>query len=187
MPEFDITIQARGRVEADTLEDATTVGHEQARVLADAAEDWVVRVDETELLTVQPVQDGKASNFHTIRPWNFLTPQNMGEDTLLAYPPVGPDTVPVRVGDVVRKACDNDEVHGPWVDYLVDKAPGGYVLRYIRSDKGWVLPLGYTAGNLMEHAMEETSLKMVVFSMRPLVASELTFIGRYRAEDYEHA
>lgn len=55
----------------------------------------------------------------------------------------------IMVGDRVRLSTEiNVEVHGKWVDYTVIKRPGGYALSYLISEKGQILPVGYS-GNYM--------------------------------------
>lgn len=57
------------------------------------------------------------------------------------------DGVELFVGDVVVSPIDEpyQEHHGEWAEYEIGKAPGGYVLLYVRSQKGCILPFGYTA------------------------------------------
>lgn len=90
----------------------------------------------------------------------------------------------IHVGDVVRAAVGvNDEFHGSWADYTVEKAPGGYRLSYFISEKGQRLPVGYTAGYLSDTFMEkeDRSMKDMVFSQVPLQSKRLTIVtDKYR-------
>jgi hypothetical protein len=79
--------------------------------------------------------------------------------------------VEIMTGHVVRAAVNvNQELHGNWADYTVEKAPGGYKLSYLRSEKGDILPKGYTAGYMADTLPEEDqrSQKVLVFTLRPV-------------------
>lgn len=183
MPEYHILVHARGTVEATDTEAAMEQGLEAARELAMLIGNGTVGpLYETELKGVHLVPDGDRSIFHTVRPWNNLGPlPYKTEDTRLTYA----DGQPIRTGDVVRMDCKNEDVHGSWVEYLVDKAPGGYVVRYLRSAKGWVLPLGYTGGNLLDLLDEEHSAKTMTFAMRPMLTRTFTYVGPFVASEWE--
>ena len=77
----------------------------------------------------------------------------------------------IMTGDVVRKPVRiNQELHGTWADYRVRKAPGGYVFSYIVSEKGAILPEGYTAGYMADQLEDEdeVDMKTLVFTLRPI-------------------
>lgn len=77
----------------------------------------------------------------------------------------------IRLGDVVRApVAINQQLHGTWAEYRIRKAPGGYLLSYIRSEKGAILPEGYTGGYMADCIPEdsETDLKTLVFTMVPI-------------------
>lgn len=83
------------------------------------------------------------------------------------------------LGDVVRTAIKDPftVTHGLWADYEITKAAGGYVLSYIRSDKGCILPFGYTAQFMNQYELDELpDLKMLLWSTKPIEhpALELT-------------
>lgn len=53
--------------------------------------------------------------------------------------------VELYVGDIVRKPVDaNTEVHGDWALYRIVQQGLTPLLLYVRSEKGQVLPEGYT-------------------------------------------
>lgn len=82
--------------------------------------------------------------------------------------------IPIRVGDVVQATISiNQHVHGDWVQYRVRKAPGGYVLAYHCSEKGAVLPPGYTGGFMTEVIPEddEQDMKSLIFAVVPIQIS----------------
>lgn len=74
----------------------------------------------------------------------------------------------IFTGNTIRTAVTgNTDLHGDWAEYLVSKGPGGYVLRYLRSARGRVLPEGYT-GNYMADSFppgNEFDLKQLVFAL----------------------
>lgn len=76
----------------------------------------------------------------------------------------------IKVGDTVRAPCLNIEVHGSWCDYKVEKAPGGYKLSYQKSEKGQILPVGYTGGYMADCLPDEDEhdIKTLVFTQVPL-------------------
>lgn len=79
--------------------------------------------------------------------------------------------VPIRVGDVVRMATTgNVELHGTWCEYRIRKAPGGYVFSYLRSEKGQILPEGYTGGYMADSLpdKDEHDIKTLVFTLKPI-------------------
>lgn len=80
----------------------------------------------------------------------------------------------IRLGDVVRAPITiNQGVHGTWGEYRIRKAPGGYLLSYLRSEKGQVLPEGYTGGFMADCLPDEdeTDLKSLVFATVPIPVS----------------
>lgn len=73
----------------------------------------------------------------------------------------------IFLGDVVRTQIEEafQHTHGAWAEYEVTKAAGGYVLSYVRSEKGCVLPFGYTATFINQYALDELpDLKMLLWS-----------------------
>lgn len=81
------------------------------------------------------------------------------------------DGQPLCVGDEVRAPVSiNQNVHGTWAEYEIKKAPGGYVLSYLRSEKGQVLPIGYTAGYMYETIPDDDEVdhKTLVFTQVPI-------------------
>lgn len=77
----------------------------------------------------------------------------------------------IVTGDIVRKRIEiNQDLHGTWADYRVRKAPGGYVLSYLISEKGAILPEGYTAGYMADQLADEddVDLKTLVFTLKPI-------------------
>lgn len=75
------------------------------------------------------------------------------------------------LGDVVRAAIEEpfNETHGNWADYEITKAAGGYVLSYVRSEKGCQLPFGYTGTFINQFGVDELpDLKMLLFHGKPV-------------------
>ena len=71
----------------------------------------------------------------------------------------------LKLGSVVRRKSEiNKEMHGEWVDYEVTLQGTVPLLTYLRSQKGDVLPKGYTASCLSDFY----NLKMFVFSKKSL-------------------
>lgn len=86
----------------------------------------------------------------------------------------------IRMGDVIRAPITiNQKVHGTWGEYRIRKAPGGYLLSYLRSEKGQILPEGYTGGYMADCIPdeEETDLKTLVFTQVPIQISGWTIVG----------
>lgn len=85
----------------------------------------------------------------------------------------------IRLGDIVRAPITiNQHTHGTWGDYRIRKAPGGYLLSYLRSEKGQVLPEGYTGGFMADCLPDEDErdLKPLVFATVPIAVSGWTII-----------
>lgn len=85
------------------------------------------------------------------------------------------------VGDTVRTEVSKDYrvigMHGDWAEYEIAKAPGGYALRYLRSEKGPVLPYAYLCCMMLEFDAEKLpSVKDVVFAEKPVPHPGLTWI-----------
>lgn len=75
------------------------------------------------------------------------------------------------LGDVVRHTPEksfNPEVHGSWVEYEIIKGAGGYVLGYVRSEKGVKLPFGYTGTFMFLFECEDVDLKSSIFAEEPV-------------------
>lgn len=79
--------------------------------------------------------------------------------------------VELFLGDVVRHETKEpfSDMHGSWVEYEIVKAPGGYVLAYFRSEKGCVLPFGYTACYMNDFETDDLpDLKSMIFSTKSI-------------------
>ncbi len=64
--------------------------------------------------------------------------------------------IDIKVGDNVRVYTNfNVETHGKFVDYSVHKTAGGYLFSYLCSEKGAVLPKGYTGAFMNDCIPEE--------------------------------
>ncbi|KTE23135.1 MULTISPECIES: hypothetical protein [unclassified Sphingopyxis] len=88
--------------------------------------------------------------------------------------------VEICTGHVVRAPITgNRELHGAWADYTVEKAPGGYKLSYLRSEKGDILPVGYTGGYMADTLPDddEFDIKALVFTKMPLRVSGWEIVG----------
>lgn len=85
------------------------------------------------------------------------------------------------LGDVVRapvlEAFREFGVHGDWAEYEITKAPGGYALSYLRSQKGAVLPFGYLSSFMASFDHDELpDLKRIMFAREPIPHPSLTWI-----------
>jgi hypothetical protein len=77
----------------------------------------------------------------------------------------------ICLGSIIRAPVEiNQTVHGEWAEYEIRKAPGGYVLSYRCSEKGAVLPPGYTGGFMADSLpdADERDLKSLIFATVPL-------------------
>jgi hypothetical protein len=100
----------------------------------------------------------------------------MSEDTMF----LDKSGRPIHVDAVIRAPIDiNQELHGTWGEYRVKKAPGGYILSYLRSEKGQILPEGYTGGYMHEQLSgeDEIDLKTLVFTKKPIKVSRWTIVS----------
>jgi hypothetical protein len=80
---------------------------------------------------------------------------------------------PLYVGDIVRVYIKHpfNMTHGNWADYEIAKCPGGYMLVYFRSEKGCLLPWGYTSQFMYAMDSEDAAmpdLKTVLFTAAPV-------------------
>lgn len=97
------------------------------------------------------------------------------------------------LGDVVRapvaEAFREFGVHGDWAEYEITKAPGGYALSYLRSQKGTVLPFGYLCCFMTEFDSDELpDLKRIMFAREPIPHPSLAWIDdRTSAEERRNA
>lgn len=85
------------------------------------------------------------------------------------------DGTPILLGDIIRAPIViNKTLHGTWGDYRIKKAPGGYVLSYIRSEKGKIFPEGYTGGYMHDqlHDDDEVDIKTLIFTEKPVQARQ---------------
>lgn len=85
------------------------------------------------------------------------------------------------LGDVVRADVDDAfrefGVHGNWAEYEIIKAPGGYALSYLRSEKGAVLPYGYLCCFMVEFERDALpDMKRIMFAREPISHPELTWV-----------
>lgn len=101
----------------------------------------------------------------------------MAETTMMA----DRDGREIFLGDVIR--ADVDEafreigVHGDWAEYQITKAPGGYALSYLRSQKGAVLPFGYLSCFMAEFGRDALpDIKRVMFATAPIRHPKLTLV-----------
>jgi hypothetical protein len=86
----------------------------------------------------------------------------------------------ICVGHKVRAPISiNQEVHGTWGEYEIVKRPGGYVMSYLRSEKGEILPPGYTGGYMHDVIPDddECSLKELVFTKVPIQVKGWRIVG----------
>lgn len=86
------------------------------------------------------------------------------------------------LGDVVR--ADVDEafrelgVHGDWAEYEITKAPGGYAISYLRSQKGVVLPYGYLSCFMAEFGGDKLpDIKRIMFAREPIPHPLLVWVN----------
>ena len=56
-----------------------------------------------------------------------------------------------KVGSVVRLETDNKKMHGDWVDYEISLQGTTPLLIYLYSEKGDILPKGYTGCCLSDY------------------------------------
>lgn len=85
------------------------------------------------------------------------------------------------LGDVVRAAVDEAfrefGIHGEWAEYEIVKAPGGYAISYLRSEKGAVLPFGYLCCFMTEFGKDELpDMKRIMFAREPIAHPRLEWI-----------
>lgn len=91
----------------------------------------------------------------------------------------------IRTGHVIQVVLTfNNAVHGDWAWYRIEKAPGGYKLSYLKSEKGQVLPPGYTGGYMQDSLPEdeEVSLKTLVFTRVPIQVKGWCIVSVPQAE-----
>lgn len=83
----------------------------------------------------------------------------------------------IFLGDVVRADVEEpfQDMHGEWADYEVGKGAGGYTLLYYASQKGCVLPFGYTA-TFMNMFGDDLDLKNMIWATTPIEHPELVKI-----------
>lgn len=53
-------------------------------------------------------------------------------------------------GDILKRPCSNAWVHGDYSYQDVVYRNGTWIIQYLKSEKGKVLPKGYTAGHLID-------------------------------------
>jgi len=87
----------------------------------------------------------------------------------------------LMLGDTVRadvdEACREFGVHGDWSEYEITKAPGGYALSYLRSEKGAVLPYGYLACFMADfNGKELPDMKRLMFARDPIRHPSLLWV-----------
>lgn len=85
----------------------------------------------------------------------------------------------IFLGDVVRAEIEEpfQDMHGTWAEYEITKAAGGYVLSYTRSEKGCVLPFGYTATFMNQFGGEELpDIKILLWSTKLVIHGSLKLV-----------
>lgn len=85
------------------------------------------------------------------------------------------------LGDVVRADVAEPFLiigpHGTWAEYEITKAPGGYALSYLRSEKGAVLPFGYLCCLMIEFDREALpGMKSLMFAKEPVRHPALAWV-----------
>lgn len=85
------------------------------------------------------------------------------------------------LGDVVRADIDDAfgefGVNGNWAEYEIIKAPGGYALSYLRSEKGAALPYGYLCCFMVEFGRDAIpDMKRIMFARDPISHPKLTWV-----------
>lgn len=79
-------------------------------------------------------------------------------------------------GDILKIPVDiNDELHGSNTLHEVKFKNGVYITSYLISEKGHILPEGYTAGFLLDHY--EFSNKSFLFYDNPSMETEIEVVG----------
>ncbi len=87
---------------------------------------------------------------------------------------------PICVGHIIRAPITiNQDRHGTWGEYEIVKRPGGYVMSYVRSELGEILPKGYTGGYMNDvlPEEEEKGLKELVFTQVPIKVDGWEIVG----------
>jgi hypothetical protein len=93
----------------------------------------------------------------------------------------------ICVGDIVQMYVEEPfksfGLHGDWVQYEVRKCPGGYMLSYSVSQKGQVLPQGYTSGLLTDFILKpgNEDLKRLLSATVPIKSTLLNIVFPHRA------
>lgn len=93
----------------------------------------------------------------------------------------------ICVGDVVQMEVEEPlrefGYHGDWCQYDVRKCPGGYQLSYFLSQKGQVLPKGYTGGLLTDFIAKpgNMDLKAILSATVPIRSQLLKIVLPYKA------
>jgi hypothetical protein len=89
--------------------------------------------------------------------------------------------IEIRLGDTLRAAVNiSGSLHGAWVDYNVEKCPGGYKLAYLRSEKGQIRPVGYTT-ELMSKVLtdrHEIDFRELLFTHQPIQVHGWTIVPK---------
>jgi hypothetical protein len=126
----------------------------------------------------QAVQRGNGSEYHRIVDTEEAYSFHGRERTMIL------DTKGrmICVGDIIRHPVQEpfQEMHGSWGEYVIEKAPGGYRMSYWQSEKGKVLPRGYTGGYMHEFVMDHEckNLKEMVFALVPVRSTTMTIMGK---------
>jgi hypothetical protein len=126
----------------------------------------------------QAVQRGNGSEYHRIVDTEEAYSFHGRERTMIL------DTTGrmICVGDIIRHPIQEpfQEMHGTWGEYVVEKAPGGYRLSYWQSEKGKVMPRGYTGGYMQEFVLDHECkvLKEMVFALVPVRSTTMTIMGK---------
>lgn len=85
-------------------------------------------------------------------------------------------------GDILKYPVDiNNEFHGRFSIHEVLFKKGTYIVSYLKSEKGHLLPRGYTAGFLLDHFDYDN--KSFLFNENPSMDTRIEVIGNI----YEHS
>lgn len=90
------------------------------------------------------------------------------------------------LGDVVRAEIESpfQTTHGTWAEYEITKAAGGYILSYVRSEKGCILPFGYTAQFMNQYEHDDLpDLKMLLWTDEPIAHPALSLVDDGMSHD----
>lgn len=79
-------------------------------------------------------------------------------------------------GDIVKQAVDcNNDLHGEYTYHEVKFNNGSFLVSYLKSETGFKLPRGYTAGFMTD--IIDRSAKIILWSKEALSVDEFEIIG----------